>query len=113
MLNTINNLLGGETKRVAALKNATGFSRPSLYLMNLQLSLKSESLPSLTNLNGGTEQLNIETTTNITLLQTATAIYENSRNPLVLEKQVINSLTDAKRSHSESINEVTRNPLTN
>jgi len=51
----INILLGGETKIVAASVDATSFRRPSLYLMNLQLSLKSEFSTELANFNGSIE----------------------------------------------------------
>jgi len=82
------NLLGGKTKRVAASTDATGFSRPTLYQMNLQLSLNQSSLMSLANFNGGIERLKIETTTNTKISITTTTTYMDSVNNLVLEKQV-------------------------
>lgn len=42
MFNSKKNLLGGKRKRVTAPLDAIGFKRPTLYLINLQLSLKSE-----------------------------------------------------------------------
>lgn len=102
------NLLGGKTKRVAASVDATGVKRPIVYLMNLQLSLKSEVLLSLANFNGGTEQLNIETTTNINISTTATTINMDSVNHLVLEKQDTTSLSDYKRLLAETVKEVVK-----
>ena len=96
------NLLGGKTKRVAASSDATGFCEPSLYLMNLQLSLNQSSLMSLANFNGGIEQLNIETTTNTKILTTTTKTYMDSVNNHVLEKQDITSLSDYKRMLAET-----------
>lgn len=103
------NLLGGKTKRVAASIDATGFSRPTLYLMNLQLSLKSEVLLSLANFNGGIEQLNIGTTANISI--TATTINMDSVNLLVLEKQETTRLSDYKRILTETVKEVVKPDL--
>ena len=110
MLNIIKNLLGGKTKRVAASVDATSFSRPSLYLMNLQLSLKSEVLPSLAYFNSGIEVPKIETTTKTNISTTATTINMDSVNPLVLEKQETICLTDYKRILAETVKEVVGNP---
>jgi len=110
MLNIIKNLLGGKTKRVAAAVNATGVKRPTLYLMNLQLSLKSEVLPSLAYFNSGIELSRIETTTKTNILTTATTINMDSVNPFVLEKQETTCLTDYKRILAETVKEVVGNP---
>ena len=105
-----NNLLGGKTKRVAAPLDATGFSRPILYLMNLQLSLNQSSLMSLANFNGGIEQLNIETTTNTNISINTTTINMDSVNDLGLEKQGNNCLTEYKQMLAETVKEVVVKP---
>ena len=110
MFNNKKNLLGGKTERVAAPLDATGVNRPSLYQMNLQLSLNQSSLMSLANFNGGIEQLNIETTTNTNISTTATTINMDSANHLVLEKQGNNCLTDYKRMLAETVKEVVVKP---
>jgi len=102
MFSNKKNLLGGKTKRVAASVDATSFSRPSLYLMNLQLSLKSEVLLSLAYFNSGTGLSRVETTTNTNISTTATTINMDSVNPLVLEKQDITRLMDLKRMLAET-----------
>ena len=104
------NLLGGKTKRVAAAVDATGVKRPTLYLMNLQLSLKSKVLLSLAYFNSGTELLRVETTTNTNISVKATTINMDSVNPFVLEKQETTCLTDYKRILAETLNEVVGNP---
>ncbi|MDF1875791.1 hypothetical protein JHD48_08590 [Sulfurimonas sp. SAG-AH-194-I05] len=102
-----NILHGGETKRVAASTDATVVvKRPTVYLMNLQLSLKSNVLPSLANFNSGIELSRIETNTNISIK--ATTINMDSVNPLVLEKQEIICLTDYKRMLTETVKEVVK-----
>jgi len=113
MFSNKKNLLGGKTKRVAASVDATSFSRPSLYLINLQLCLKSEVLPSLAYFNSGIELPRVETTTKTNISTTATTINMDSVNPLVLEKQETTCLTDYKRMLTETVKVVVGNPDTN
>jgi hypothetical protein len=110
MFSNKKNLLGGKTKRVATSKDVTGFSRPTLYLMNMQLSLKSKILPSLANFNSGIELSRLETTTYTKISTKTTTINMDSVNRPVLEKQVINRLPDYKRMLAETVKEVVGNP---